>query len=169
MDQSFDCSNVCAPCEGPGFREDGNSSSPGQGRKRQADYAIGKREAGPDRTFEKYQTRPRKRFARNCRTRETAGRDRPQVSQRGFSVGLAIRVSGEQQVFDGDAGIKRRHHIDESVVQKAIKEAVRAAGITKHGTAHTLGHSFATQLLESGYDIRTVQELLGHTHMSLRP
>ncbi len=68
--------------------------------------------------------------------------------------------------FDRDAGIKRRHHVDESVIQKAIKEAVRAAGITKHGTAHTLRHSFATQLLESGYDIRTVQELLGHKHVT---
>jgi len=49
--------------------------------------------------------------------------------------------------FDRKAGLKRRHHIHESVIQKSIKEAVHAAGITKHGTAHTLRHSFATQLL----------------------
>jgi integron integrase len=70
------------------------------------------------------------------------------------------------QYFDANSGQKRRHHIHESVIQKAIKEAVRAAGITKHGTAHSLRHTFATQLLESGYDIRTVQELLGHSNVT---
>ena len=68
--------------------------------------------------------------------------------------------------FDRIADVKRRHHVDESVIQKAIKEAVQRAQITKHGTAHTLRHSFATQLLENGYDIRAVQELLGHSHVA---
>ena len=84
----------------------------------------------------------------------------------GFEWGWQYVFPSKNRSADPEDGVIRRHHLDETVLQRAVKSATRASGISKPVHCHTFRHSFATHLLQSGYDIRTVQELLGHSDVS---
>jgi integron integrase len=83
----------------------------------------------------------------------------------GKAVGWQYVFYSNQLTTDPRSGLIHRHHLSERHVQKSLKKAVSKTNIRKKVSAHTFRHSFATEMLQSGYDIRTVQELLGHTNV----
>ena len=99
------------------------------------------------------------RGVRRCGVAVCAGKKYPKAT---YEWGWQYVFPAPQPSIDPRSGVRRRHHIDPTGFGRAVKQALRKAGISKHATAHSFRHSFATRLLEKGRDIRTVQELLGH-------
>ena len=107
---------------------------------------------------------------RRAQARGYAGVELPYALERKypnatFELGWQYVFPAEKPSRDPRSGAYRRHHLHERTVQRGCKKARKAAGIIKPATCHTLRHSFATHLLEQGYDIRTIQELLGHANI----